>query len=228
MSSKSILLITVFTLLVINLFIINLFTLHESRIIRVASTLTFFTLFIYYKGYKETWVFIAFICFLISDYLMILYEIPFCNKLTSVLTIFGYFSLIYHVLKRKIKHKTNTKKLYFYAFLILLCFYTLFKIINSIEVKLDDFFQKIILYIYGLTIITVCITAANHKKGITKSMYFIFSVFAFALSDFCAVIAYYLDFYELYYVDRIIYLFALFFMVHYILIPTDNKDYVLN
>jgi len=158
---------------------------------------------------------------------MIYYEVPFYNKLTSIITICGYFSLIYHVLNGMTIGRINAILIVFHAFFVLLYFYGFYQIMNNIEAKLDDYFQRIILYLYGTTIITVCAFATNYKKGITKSMYFIFFVFAFSFSDFFAVLAYYFDIHPLYYIDRTIYICALFFMVHYTLIIPSDNDYLL-
>jgi len=232
MKSKSksilILIITFFILLLISAYVINSYGLLESRIMRVLSTLVFFIFFVSYKGYKEVWVFIAFLSFLISNFLMLFYEVPFCNKLTSILAIFGYFSLIYHVYKTMKIHITNTNLFIFYAFIVLLNFYGLYQIMSNIDAKLDDYLQKFIMYLYGSTIIIVCLFATNYKKGIKKSMYFLFFVYAFSFSDFCAVLGYYYQYSALYYFSRAAYLFALFFMVRYILTMPDDNNNLLN
>ncbi len=228
MNSKLTLITTFFILLLINVYVISSYDLMESRIMRLLSTFVFFLLFIFYKGYKEIWVFTTFLCFLISNFIMLFYEIPFCNKLTSILAICGYSSLIYHIYSKINKSITSTNLFIFYAFMVLLNFYGLYQIMTNIDTKLDDSVQKLIMYLYGSTIIIACVLATNYKRGIKKSMYFLFFIFAFSFSDFCAVLGYYYHYSVLYYSSRAAYLFALFFMIHYILTVPDNKDYLLN
>ncbi|OEJ98904.1 hypothetical protein A8C32_06865 [Flavivirga aquatica] len=211
-------------LFLINIYIINAYGFFEIRVIRIITILIFFVVFLFYKGYKEKWVFISFLCFLVSDILLIYYEDPVYNKIISIIAISGYLALIYHVLKKTRVAKIDIRSVFIYGFLIALNIYTLDKILNSITGALHDVFQKYLLYIYGTAIIITCVFAANYnyKYGIRKSMYFMFSVFGFGFADLCAVLAYYFHFNLLIYLHRLIYIYALFFIVTYILIKPDK------
>ena len=229
LNTKSGLLVIVLLLaLVINIYIINFYTLFESRLSRLLTVLVFFIIFLYYKGYKEIWVLMALSCFLISNFFMMDYEHPICNKLTSLISISGYWFLIYHVIKKVEIGKFNYRLIIIYMLLIIINFYGWYLIFDSIYYLLDDDFQKLIIFAYGTTIITTCVVAANYnyKYGLGRSIYFAFFVFAFAISDFCAVLAYYFKFDMLYNLDRPIYLFALCFIVLYVSTkPDTNKNY---
>lgn len=222
---RKLLVVILIVFLLINLYVTNLRILADIRITRVITTCVFFIFYIYCNGIKKIWLFYALLGFLISDFALIYYEKPIYNKANSILSIISYWFIIKHYFKNTIL-KIGKKNALFYSILAVVCCFCLFLILNSIHHKLHDVFNTFLLFIYGITLITVCVLAAsyNSKFGIMRSTYFVFFVFAFSLSDFCAVLAYYFDFYALFFLNRTIYIFALFFVINYVLTKPEIKE----
>ena len=214
---KITLLIVSFLTLLINVYIISFYSLFESRIIRVITVIAFLVLFFIFKGFKNKTILISLLCFLLSDVFMIFYENTLSNKLTFVLSIIGYFNLVVYLFRNKHLKKVNNYFLVLILILITLNVFGLYQLIDAIAYKLHDGLQEVILYLYGLVIVSLCVFTANYNFSVNtkQSMYFMYFVFGFAFSDFCAVLAYYYNFQQLYYLDRFTYIFALFIMVKY-------------
>lgn len=226
---EKLLAVCLFILIIINFIVIYTFTLLESRIVRLLGTLLFFIIFLIYKGYKERFISVAFFVFLVSDVFMIFYEKSLYSKLTLITSMISYIVLIYHIFLKIEKTQLKLHLIVIYLFLIGLNFYSLHQILLSIDHLLHDNFQKISLYFYGTIVITVSAIVVGYtgKQGLLKSMFCKFFVFGFCFADLFAVLAYYFDLYYLYYIDRLIYLFSLFFMVNYILVNPENDKKLL-
>jgi len=214
---KKTLLILSLLLLVINIYVIATCSVFERRLVRLISVFSYFLLFMFFKGYKNKAIGIVFVSFLISGFFMLFYEDSLFNKLTSVCSIIGYLVLLRGGLKKVQFKKVNKFVVVFFGILISLNLFFLDQLIHLITYKLQDGLLQIILYLYGVVTILACVFAGNYNftTNTTKSMYYMYFVFGFVLSDFFAVLAYYFEIKMLYLPEICFYLFAFFFMVRY-------------
>jgi hypothetical protein len=213
-------------LLLISTYSIYYKHLQLSRILRLTTATSFFIFFLLNKGYKYYRLLFVFICFIISDAFMLFYENIILNKLTSLVTIIGYLTLISIIIK-KVQIKNLNK--YIISFFIVLILFNLFKlhsIINTISHVLLDFVQESLLYIYGISLISICALSVNYnfKENTKKSTYFMLTAFSITLSDLCAFIGYYHKIYSIYYADRIFYILSFYFLVRYTLQLSQKED----
>jgi len=215
-------------LLVCNIYIVSVYTIFENRIIRLISVFIYFLLFLYFKGYKNKAIWVVFISFLISDFFMLFYEDSVYNKLTSLFSIIGYLIFLSYGLKKVQLRKVNKLLIAFFVVIISLNFFFLDQLFRFIAYRLHDDMQQVILYFYGIVLILSCVFAGNYHftSNTTKSMFYMYFVFGFALSDFFAVLAYYLNFDLLYIPEISFYLFAYFFIIRYA-IHDYEEEYVV-
>lgn len=191
--------------------------LETSRILRLTTAISFFILFLINKGYRYYKLLFAFLCFIVSDVFMLFYENIVLNKLTSLVTVIGYITLISYIIKKVQIKNLNKYVISFFVALILFNIYKLYDIIHTIKYVLLDHVQEMLLYMYGASLITMCALSVNHnfKENTKRSMYFMLATFSLALSDLCAFTGYYHKIYSVYYADRAFYILALYFIVRH-------------
>lgn len=213
---KTSIIVSILLLLVSTYSIYNML-LEMSRALRLTTASIFFILFLINRGYKYPKLLFAFTCLVLSDAFMLFYENVLLNKLTSLITILGYIALISHVAKRVQMKNLNKSIVSFFIILILVNVYKLHNIIYTIEYVLLDQVQETLLYIYGMALICMCTLSVNYnfKDNTKKSMYFLLAAFSFVLSDLFAFTGYYHKIYSVYYIDRLFYILALYFIVRY-------------
>ena len=226
-NKKTLLLISII-LFLMNVYVTLSYTLVESRIMKLTSGVVFFVLFLFYKGFKNRYIFLAVSCFLVSDVFLIFYEKLASNKLTSIITIVGYVILIGHVFKKVQLQKVNKYLIAFFAFLILLNVYGLFEVLRSLEYKFYDGLQQIVFYTHGIVIIALCTVSANYNfvYNTRKSMYFMYLSFGFAFSNLTAFLAYYYDASLFFILSRFLYLSAFFFIINYVVTSHEKEEVI--
>ena len=193
------------------------------NILRLTTAISFFILFLLNKGYK---LLFAFLCFIISDVFMLFYENIVLNKLTSLVTVIGYVTLISYRIKKVQVKNLNKYIISFFVALILFNAYKLYDIIHTIKYVLLDHVQEMLLYMYGASLITMCALSVNHnfKENTKRSMYFMLTTFSLTLSDLCAFTGYYHKIYSVYYADRAFYILSLYFIVRHTYQLSQKED----
>ncbi len=211
-------------LVLCNVLTIHFFTDFEARIVRVFSVFLFILLFIINKRYKGPLIFSVLILLFLSDILVTFKEI-FIHRAGMIINIIVYLVLLVHVLITQKTKKLNNLVMGLYAFLVILNTYTLTIMLRDET----DHSKKILLFIYGTVMITTCLLAGSYtiKSNIKKSMYFKLCVFGFCFSDLCAFLAYNFDVHAMFYLDRTVYVFSLYFMTKYAMEPMCDKDNLL-
>lgn len=211
------------TLLLVSSYSIYHEYLETTRILRLTTAISFFILFLLNKGYK---LLFAFLCFIISDVFMLFYENIVLNKLTSLVTVIGYVTLISYRIKKVQVKNLNKYIISFFVALILFNAYKLYDIIHTIKYVLLDHVQEMLLYTYGASLITMCALSVNHnfKENTKRSMYFMLTTFSLTLSDLCAFTDYYHKIYSVYYADRAFYILSLYFIVRHTYQLSQKED----
>jgi len=157
---------------------------------------------------------------------MLFYENIALNKLTSLLTVIGYITLISYVIKKVQIKNLNKVIISFFVLLILFNAYKLHNIINTVKYVVLDYMQETLLYMYGIALIVMCTLSVNYnfKENTKRSMYFMNAMFCFTLSDLFAFIGYYHKIYHVYYADRFFYILSLYFIVRHTYQLSQKED----
>ncbi len=198
------------------------------RIVRFLSISIYFLLFLKYRTQKCKWLLAALILIVTSDFFMLFFEISFNAAIVSVTKGTAYLCLIMYIKNRIDFKKINTRIYYVLAPLILINFYSLYKIICYIQTGPTYYFPTLVIVFHGLSLIFSCFFAGinNFLKNTRASLYFSILVFSFALSDLIVIPAYFMEFKSFYLWERIFYVIALIFIMEHATITT--KNYSLN
>ncbi len=203
--------------IVLNFFVIYQFGLQESRWARVASILIFFSIFLFFAEKKERFLTGAFGLLLLSDLVLVKYEVPVMRKLTFVIVILAYAALMVHIAPFVRNLKTNLYQKMLFVVVLAINTVVLFVLVDMVETKIDDIFHSSLFYFYGIAIILLVIVAFSfsHRYSNKASFFFICAVMGFVLSDISGFIAYYLQAAEFYFPDRLFYLLGLISLVKF-------------
>lgn len=212
-------------LTVSNLYVIFEFGLQESRWLRILGTSILFVIFL--KGAKKEEVFLitSFSLLLISDFLLIKYEIPWVKKLTFILMILAYLSLITHIRPYVRNLEANVGQKILFVGILAINVVMLYILIDVVSYKWDDSWHKYLFYLYGMTMIVMVVLGFSYSNRYSNksSFYFIWAVLGFVISDISSFMAYYLNVGEFYFPDRIFYIIGLLCLVKFSRMD-KNKD----
>ena len=200
-------------LLIANFYIILEFGLLESRWLRIIGTTVLFSIFSIGSKRKEPFLFIAFLLLLLSDFLLIKYEVPWIKKLTFVLVIMAYLSLI------------NLFQKGLFVGILGINIVMLYLLIDMAGTKWDDSWHTFLFYLYGMSMIVMVVLGFSYSNRYSNksSFYFLWAVLGFVISDISSFMAYYLGVEEFYFPDRLFYIIGLLCLVRFSRMD-KNKD----
>ncbi|TRO63993.1 hypothetical protein FGM01_10815 [Christiangramia sabulilitoris] len=156
-------------------------------------------------------ILVAFSFLLFSDILLFFYENSLASSVTFILRIVAYLLLVSTVFPQI----RNLKSSLFQRFVFLLVFgvnlVMLVFLVDMIPAKFDYPYMNVLFYAYGITMLALLIAAISYNNRYSDEPSFFFAAAALFLvfSDITSFIAYYLEFYEFYYPDRIFYILGL-------------------
>ena len=210
MYSKFFLPVIILVLLFVNCFIIFEYDQEYSRWARLLSTLILFIILLWRNSMSKTLAG-AFFFLLISDLLLFFYEDPLANSATFLMRIAGYLTLVLAVSPelRNLKTSTFQKLLFFVVFTLNVAM--LYTLVDMVPEKYNYPYLHTLFYIYGTAMITLVIAAISYSNRYSDSTSFFFTAGTLGLvfSDITSFIAYYLEFSEFYFPDRIFYILGI-------------------
>ena len=213
--------------LMINFYLIHKYGLDGSRWARLATTSCYFLLYLATSAKKNIFLIITFCLFLVSDIALFEYEIPIVKKITFILVILAYVSLMLHIQKYVRNLKATTFQKILFGGVLAINIGMLYFLTDMVENRLDDNIHAALFYVYGMCMIVLVILAFSFSNRYSNqaSFYFIAAVLGFIFSDITSFIAYYLELGEFYYPDRLFYLLGLICLVKFA--GLDKKEGML-
>ncbi len=214
---KTLLIVIGVILLITNFYTILEFGLEESRWMRILGTSILFFIFIIGAKRKEPFLIIAFFLLLLSDFLLIKYEVPWIKKLTFVLVIMAYLSLIKHIIPYVRNLETNLFQKGLFVGILGINIVMLYLLIDMAESKWDDSWHTFLFYLYGMAMIVMVILGFSYSNRYSdkSSFYFLWTVLGLVISDIAGFMAYYLGVEEFYFPDRLFYIIGLLCLVKF-------------
>ncbi|GAA4315867.1 hypothetical protein GCM10023164_12200 [Christiangramia aestuarii] len=154
---------------------------------------------------------------LLSDTLLFSYEDSLANTATFLLRISAYLMLVFTVLPelKNLKSSLFQKLIFFVVFVLNLGM--LFMLVDMVPPKFGYPYLNVLFYAYGISMITMLIAAISYSNRYSNktSFYYTAASLCLVFSDITSFIAYYLEFYEFYFPDRIFYILGIAGMVKF-------------
>lgn len=214
---KTVLVVIGVILLFTNLYIILEFGLLESRWLRIIGTSILFAIFLIGAKRKEPFLILGFSLLLVSDFLLIKYEIPWVKKLTFILVILAYLSFIKHIRPYVRDLETNIFQKGLFVGILGINIIMLYLLIDMVGLGWDDSWHTFLFYLYGMSMIVMVVLGFSYSNRYSNksSFYFLWAVLGFVISDISGFMAYYLKVEGFYYPDRIFYIIGLLCLVRF-------------
>lgn len=214
---KTLLVVIGAILLVTNFYVIYELELLESRWLRIIGTSVLFFIFLIKANRQEPFLIIGFLLLLVSDFLLLKYEIPWVKKLTFVLVIAAYLSLIKHIRPYVRNLEANLFQKGLFVGVLGMNIVMLYLLIGMADSKWDDSWHTFLFYLYGMAMILMVILGFSYSNRYSNksSFYFLLAVLGFVVADISGFLAYYLNVEEFYYPDRIFYIIGLLCLVKF-------------
>lgn len=210
MASKLFLPAFTLILLLVNCFVIYEYGQDASRWARLLTTGMFLVILLIQKAFSKR-VLLAFGLLLISDSLLFNYENSLANTVTFLLRISAYLMLVFTVAPelKNLKSTTFQRIMFFVVFILNLGM--LFMLVDMVPAKFGYPFLNLLFYAYGISMITLVIAAISYSNRYSNktSFYYTAATLCLVFSDITSFIAYYLEFYEFYFPDRIFYILGI-------------------
>ncbi|WP_010228853.1 hypothetical protein [Gillisia marina] len=212
-------------LLIANFYIILEFGLLESRWLRILGTTVLFSIFLIGSKRKEPFLFLAFLLLLLSDFLLIKYEVPWIKKLTFIFVIMAYLSLIKHIRPYVRNLETNLFQKGLFVGILGINIVMLYLLIDMAGTKWDDSWHTFLFYLYGMSMIVMVVLGFSYSNRYSNksSFYFLWAVLGLVISDISGFMAYYLGVELFYFPDRLFYIIGLLCLVRFSRMD-KNKD----
>lgn len=209
--------VSAFLLLLANFFIISEYGLVEERMARITSSLFLFLVYLISSPKKEKLFLLGFIFLIISDFLLLDYESPVIKKVVFIVMILGYLSFLFHIRPFIQNLQTNLFQKLIFVVALIINTILLYFLIEMAEDKMDDLLHSILFFLFGITLIALVVFAFSysHRYSNSASFFFICGILGLVFSDISGYIAYYLEFEEFYFPDRLFYLLGLVSLVKF-------------
>lgn len=210
MYPKFLLPVILLVLILVNSFVIYEYDQEYSRWARLITTSILFIILLWRNSMSKTLVG-AFVFLLISDLLLFFYENPIANSATFLLRIAGYLTFVLAVAPELRNLQTSTFQKLLFLVVVSLNIGMLYTLVDMVPAKFNYPHLNTLFYIYGTAMITLVIAAISYSNRYSDHISFFFTAGALGLvfSDITSFIAYYLEFSEFYFPDRIFYILGI-------------------
>lgn len=184
---------------------------------RFVSMVFLFSLFLYLTRKKEKFLTTAFALLLLSNLLLLEYEVPFIRKLNFVLVILAYSFLIFHIAPYIKNLKASMIQKIIFIGVLGINSLMLYFLVDMVENRIDDVYHSSLFYLYGIAMILLIIFAFsfNHRYSNNTSFFFVCAAMGFVFSDISGFLAYYMEVDVFYFPDRLFYLLGLLSLVKF-------------
>jgi uncharacterized membrane protein len=158
-----------------------------------------------------------FALFLIADILLFFYEQVLFNALTFIVKISAYILLSLLVVPELKKLKTNLFQKILFLAILGLNLAMLVSLVKMVPEKFNYPYLNVLFFAYGMAMMAMIITAVSYSNRYASnpSFYYTAATLFIVFADITSFIAYYLEFYEFFYADRIFYLLSLLALVKF-------------
>ena len=210
MLPKNFLAVVTAILLMANFYVIIGYDLEISRWARLITTSIFLTVLVS-KGLYGKRMLAAFLFLLISDFGLFQYENPLANAGTFLMRISAYILLVLVVVPELKKLKANLFQKIIFILVFGLNLAMLQMLVGMVPERFVYPGLNILFYIYGFSMIAMVIAAISYSNRYSDktSFFYTSATLCLVFSDITSFIAYYLNFYEFYFPDRIFYILGL-------------------
>lgn len=192
------------------------------------TMLSFFLLFLSPWYYNKRGL-LLFILLLISDALLIKFEVPIINALILTLRTASYLVLVWIIINKLRNLRTNLFQKISFTLAVLLNIFLLYTLVEMIPEGDYYSFFEFLFYFYGLSVI-ICVSAAvsySNRYANRPSIFFLFAVLGLVFSDLTYFISSNLNFTEFFIVDRIFNILGIGALLHFMYLDKirNNEDF---
>ena len=210
MLPKNFLAVVTAILLMANFYIIIGYDLEISRWARLLTTTMFLLILVMKRLYSKKML-AAFLFLLISDFGLFEYENHLANAGTFLMRISAYILLVFVVVPELKKLKANLFQKITFMLVFSLNLAMLQMLVGMVPVRFVYPGLNILFYIYGFSMIAMVIASISYSNRYSDktSFFYTSATLCLVFSDITSFIAYYLNFDEFYFPDRIFYILGL-------------------
>lgn len=197
-------------LVIANCFVIYVYDQDATRWARLISTFIFFLILLWQNSSDKRMI-IAFIFLLISDSLLFYYEYPSGNAAAFLSRISAYVLFVMVIAPELKQLKTNLFQKFLFLAVLGLNLAMLVMLVDMVPERFKYPFLDILFYAYGMSMIIMVIASISYSNRYSNQTSFFFTAATLCLvfSDITSFIAYYLEFSEFYFPDRVFYIMGI-------------------
>ena len=210
MLPRSFLAVIALILVIANCFVIYSYDQDATRWARLISTFIFFLILLWQNSLDKRMI-IAFIFLLISDSLLFYYEYPSGNAAAFLSRISAYVLFVMVIAPELKQLKTNLFQKFIFLAVLGLNLAMLVMLVDMVPERFKYPFLDILFYAYGMSMIIMVIASISYSNRYSNQTSFFFTAATLCLvfSDITSFIAYYLEFSEFYFPDRVFYIMGI-------------------
>ena len=225
-SKKTSLIILTCIIILINFYVINYYPIYMLPL-RFSSSLIFLLVCLLFGGLIKIKLIMGLLFLCLTDFLIINYDDNFYNNLTTIPKSIAYIFIGWHLLPKFEVERENKKTLLVFLVLIGFCGIMFYELVDAMTFTFKGGVLHKYLYLcYALVLLSVLVLVGNYnfRYNSIQSISCMLFMFAFAISDLFAFIAYYLDINSFYYPTRLFYILGLGLFTAYIVLQFPKEE----
>lgn len=185
-----------------------------ERWFRFGATTIFFLIFIfrYFKNYHLLAIFLLLV---ICDGLLVYYEIPLIKNIVYTVRILAYINIIRLVIPKLSKLKFSLVTILIGGFIAAIDLYVLHEMAESLPSNDQNLIFLTLFYLLGILSLAIAAVSLSYlnRYANRKGFYLVIVSLGFVLSDIFYYNAYYLGFNEFFYLDRLVNIMGVAFLL---------------
>ena len=214
-------------LVVANTYAIYAYDLEVSRLVRIISSVSIFTFFLFFKGYLNRIVLFVFALFVLKDLFVLDYEVVTNKTFAFYASILAYSTLAFLGVKKTDILKSTPSIVLFGVLLVGINIFNVYYLSDIIQAVLDNQIQYSLFFVQGAVLLLLGISAGLYYNKYTGKipLYYLYFVVCFIFSDIFGLAAYFFDVGFAYYPERILYILALVVLTSFALEKNYQRIY---
>ncbi len=204
---------------VLNFIAVVFLDINASRAMRAITSVVVFIYYLFFLRCNHKWLFTVLLLIILTNIGLVFYGFDYGMLLFTMTSVVVY---LLFSLKAFLQLEWMKVKWFEYLSYLLIFAFNLYSF-NYLSDIISPLFEEVMMFymlkLMGFVGITMCLIVGfyNSTRASFKSAYFMYAVFGFVFSDFCAMIAFYFEIAPqiFFFLDRGLFLFGIYFLMRY-------------
>lgn len=178
--------------------------------VNVIAETVFFIIFFKYRKTKEWSVLLFWLSFLLAAVAIYFYNNIAYGEITTILKLLGYFMLFSYIYSEQKNVQIKRIDFLVYGVIFIINMYAVYEVVGMISTFITTKYMVVLYSFYGLVLILLFMSAFRYRLLYdSRSKYVLLLTTFLTAAELLGIIAYFMNYEYLYYLENFFYLFGL-------------------